>query len=377
MIPEGEAGGTWRPVAELVRGAPPRMKLTLVLSVAGAVGAVVVGAAGILGEAQTTAGLFRLVGLISGMGGLALISVTHVLHHLSQQSSVACARMNVFRLEYQVLHRLLMLSPVAAMVAGGLLSVAIGIYLQAAIDRPILFIVVALFAYYLLFSIRTIAETSRFLYGHAREQAEAAARARTEAAEAQLSALQAQVNPHFLFNALNTVASLVRTDAAAAEAAVENLAEVLRRTLARSRHTLTTLGEEVDYLKAYLSIEQERWGDRLAVQWDLESDTLDLLLPPMTLQPLVENALRHGLGTRLEGGAVRIAARRRNGRLELSVSDNGVGFPPRHSDGNGLGNLRARLRTLFGDDSTVRVESERGRGSRVMIELPVRRQERL
>ncbi|HYR08835.1 MAG TPA: histidine kinase, partial [Longimicrobium sp.] len=148
----------------------------------------------------------------------------------------------------------------------------------------------------IVYSARVTVDSTRFLYAHAREQAAAAERAQAEAADARLAALQAQMNPHFLFNALNTIASLVRTDARAAEATTENLAAILRRTLDRSRSTISTVEDEADYLRAYLAIEQERFGDRLSVEWQIDPAALPARIPPMTLQPLAENALKHGIG---------------------------------------------------------------------------------
>jgi hypothetical protein len=267
-----------------------------------------------------------------------------------------------------------------AVVAGIMLAVALAVFVGSSLPtldaRPlvtavILAVVGTMFSMYLVISVQMVAGATRFLYRHAAEQAEAAARARAEATEAQLSALQAQMNPHFLFNALNTVASLVRTNGRAAEATVENLAEILRRTLDRSRNAMGTVGEEVDYLEAYLAVEQERWGDRLSVEWQVAPDAEPLPLPPMTLQPLVENALKHGLGARLEGGALRIGVVRVNGRLELEVADDGVGFPVRYREGTGLGNLRQRLQTLYGQEAELRVERPE-RGSRVVVSLPSR-----
>lgn len=221
-----------------------------------------------------------------------------------------------------------------------------------------------------LYAVLLTADSTRFLYLHAREQAAAAERAQAEAADARLHALQAQMNPHFLFNALNTIASLVRTDARAAEATTENLAAILRRTLDRSRSTVSTVEDEADYLRAYLAIEQERYGDRLAVDWDIDPDTLPLRIPPMTLQPLAENALKHGIGGRLEGGRMRIGVVRAEGRLRLEVEDDGAGFAPDAADGTGLGNLRARLATLYGDRALL-VVTRLPRGARVTVELPV------
>ena len=222
----------------------------------------------------------------------------------------------------------------------------------------------------ILFAVRLTADSTRFLYFHAREQAAAAEHARTEAADARLAALQAQMNPHFLFNALNTIASLVRTDARAAEATTENLAAILRRTLDRSRSTLSTVEDEADYLRAYLAIEQERFGDRLSVDWEIDPAALPVRIPPMTLQPLAENALKHGIGGRLEGGRMRIAARRMDGVLRLEVEDDGAGFASDARDGTGLGNLRARLATLYGDRASLTID-RLPRGACVVVGIPL------
>jgi two-component system, LytTR family, sensor kinase len=221
----------------------------------------------------------------------------------------------------------------------------------------------------LAYSARVTVDSTRFLYAHAREQAAAAERAQAEAADARLAALQAQMNPHFLFNALNTIASLVRTDARAAEATTENLAAILRRTLDRSRSTLSTVEDEADYLRAYLGIEQARFGERLSVEWEIDPAALPVRIPPMTLQPLAENALRHGIGGRLEGGRIRIAARRVDGVLRLEVEDDGAGFVRGAREGTGLGNLRARLATLYGDRASLDVQPL-PRGTLATVQLP-------
>ena len=138
---------------------------------------------------------------------------------------------------------------------------------------------------------------------------------------AKISALQAQMNPHFLFNALNTVASLVRTDPRAAESTVENLAQVLRRTLDRSQRTFSTVEDEIGYLRAYLSVEMERYGDRLTVRWSVDPAADHLTLPPMTLQPLVENALKHGIGNRLHGGNLSIRQNCQRGLVAVNRAE--------------------------------------------------------
>jgi LytS/YehU family sensor histidine kinase len=215
---------------------------------------------------------------------------------------------------------------------------------------------------------RTVLRSVQTLFEHATRQAAAAAQARSEAAAAQVAALQSQMNPHFLFNALNTVASLVRSDPRRAERVVEDLAEVLRRTLDRSATTAGTVRDEVEYVRAYLALEQERWGDRLRVEWNVDPDALEHPLPPLMLQPLVENALRHGLAARLDGTVLRITIEIGD-TLTLSVDDDGPGFARGWHEGTGLGSVRQRLASLYGDAAALRVV-EGTPGARVSVVVP-------
>lgn len=356
-------------VADLVVSSPRKARRAVILNVLAALVAIALASVDVL---MGSSGLepYRLAGMVLGISGLSLLGVSYVLHHATQQDSVSCSRFSFFRLRSQVLHRVFLALPVMAIVATVLMGTAVGLFIPSVIAKPIFLIVVALFATYIVIGVRTVTHTSRFLYSYAKRQAEMAAQAQAEATEAQLSALQAQMNPHFLFNALNTVASLIRTDDKAAERTVEHLSDVLRRTLDRSQRSLGTVRDELEYLEAYLAIEQERWGDRLRVDWNVAPETLSLPLPPMTLQPLVENALRHGLGNRLEGGRVEITAARENGVLRLTVADDGVGFLERYREGTGLGNLRSRLATLYGEDSRLWVEPN-GDGAIVIVQVPV------
>jgi two-component system LytT family sensor kinase len=145
---------------------------------------------------------------------------------------------------------------------------------------------------------------------------------------------------------------------------------VLRRTLARTSRTSGTLDEELEYLKAYLAVEEQRYGDRLSVSWSIADDTRRLTLPPLLLQPLVENALKHGLGARLEGGHLAIAAAREGDSLRLSVTDDGAGLPARTQEGTGIGNLRRRIATLYGDRAHFRLEQQNG-STVATLNLPV------
>ena len=183
------------------------------------------------------------------------------------------------------------------------------------------------------------------------------------ARDAQLAALRAQMDPHFLFNTLNSVAASVPPEQGATRDLVARLAGLVRYTLAAARRDRVLLREEIDFVRDYLALEQERMGDRLAVEVDADADALDVLVPPMLIQPLVENAVRHGLAPTLGGGTVRVEARCVGDAVHVLVRDDGAG-PSRpvatllegsgpdagaRRTGVGLANTDARLRALFGD----------------------------
>ena len=266
---------------------------------------------------------------------------------------------------------MLLALPMLAFCAGTLAVAGAIVTVPFARREPMLFTVVAALAYVLAASGKLLHDATRYLWFHAREQADAAERARAEASDAQLAALQAQVNPHFLFNALNTIAALVRTEPRAAEATTENLAHVLRRTLDRTRTTECTVEDEVDFLRAWLAVERARYGERLRVDFYVDPAAGALRIPPMTLQPLVENSLKHGIAGKLEGGRVMVRVRRDGERLRMEVEDDGAGFSRDPRPGTGLTNLRRRLETIYGPAGTLTVERPAS-GARVVVEVPVR-----
>jgi LytS/YehU family sensor histidine kinase len=272
----------------------------------------------------------------------------------------------------EAFRRLLIALPAIALGAASLLAAAIVLMIVRVTlgTSPVFAGIMALvFAAVFVLSARSAVRAARLLHAHARAEADAAAAARAEAGEARLAALQARMNPHFLFNALNTVASLIGTDAGAAERATENLARVLRLTLERTAERMGTVGEETDYVRAYLDLEQQRFGGRLRVEWAIDPSAESAPLPPLVLQPLVENALRHGASARMDGITLRLAIARFAGRLTISVDDDGPGFPPRWSEGTGLGNLRQRLASLYGPSASL--EIDRGSpGGHVRLEIP-------
>jgi two-component system LytT family sensor kinase len=193
-------------------------------------------------------------------------------------------------------------------------------------------------------------------------------------AEARLAALTSQINPHFLFNTLNSVSSLIRTDPNQARVMVLKLSKVLRRLLRKHEH-FSTLRDELSFIEDYLSIELVRFGDKLRFERDVAENTLDMLVPSMLLQPLVENSIKHGLSSKVEGGTIRIRAERSETKLNLLVEDDGIGIPEAKlatllDRGIGVSNVNERLKVLFGNQYRMWIDSQPGHGTRIQIEVP-------
>ena len=183
--------------------------------------------------------------------------------------------------------------------------------------------------------------------------------------EAELRALRAQINPHFLFNSLNTIADLTVRDPARAETMTLRLAEVFRHVLAHSSRPLTTVRDEMEFLRAYLYIEEVRFGDRLQVHFDVAPEVAGAQIPSLILQPLVENALKHGLAPKIGPGRLWIHAHRDGTHIRLRVEDDGLGPQPgRSPEGLGLANIAERLRTLYRDEAAVILDTREGRRPR-------------
>jgi sensor histidine kinase YesM len=207
------------------------------------------------------------------------------------------------------------------------------------------------------------------------EAALASERVRTErmereAVHAQLRALQAQIEPHFLFNTLANVASLVDSDPALSKRMLERFIGFLRASLAATRQELTSLSAEGDLIAAYLDVLQVRMGPRLRYAVDIDPALAQFSLPPMLLQPVVENAIRHGLEPRVEGGEVRVSAKREGVGVSIVVADTGVGFAVATRGGTGLTNVRDRLRLLYGERAALTIAENPGGGTVVTIGIP-------
>jgi two-component sensor histidine kinase len=190
--------------------------------------------------------------------------------------------------------------------------------------------------------------------------------------ESELKALRTQVDPHFLFNTLNTIADLIGSNPQQAERMTERLAECFRYALAKHSRNLSTLDEELAFARHYLEIEQVRFGDRLRVQLSRGDALGNEAIPSLLLQPLLENAIRHGLAPVREGGCVTVHAQRDGDRLKLSIEDDGVGMGAGARTGVGLRNVQDRLRTLYAQAAEFLIgERAGGRGTRVTIVIPL------
>jgi two-component system LytT family sensor kinase len=198
--------------------------------------------------------------------------------------------------------------------------------------------------------------------------------------QARMEALQSQINPHFLFNTLNSVASLVRFDPDMAREVIVKLANILRRLL-RKTDSFVPLQEEVAFIDDYLDIEVVRFGrDKLRVIKELDTASLDVLVPSMVLQPLVENSIKHGLSPKIDGGSIHLRSRVADGHVIIEVEDDGVGMgaanllePPTGIGGTGIGmaNVIERLKVLYGDTASLTVDSQQGQGTLVRLRLPL------
>ncbi len=214
-----------------------------------------------------------------------------------------------------------------------------------------------------------------------RKYREREARAReleTQLGQARLEALRMQIQPHFLFNALNTVAMLVRNnERGPAVQMVAGIGELLRSTLDDTSGQEVTLAAELGFVRRYLSIEEFRFPDRLRVEVDVPEELLSASVPNLILQPLVENAIRHGVAKRTSSGLVRIAARRNNGWLELSVEDDGPGlstdWQPSAERGVGLRNVRARVEQLYGSQQEFVIQNLEPEGTAARLRIPLHR----
>jgi two-component sensor histidine kinase len=213
-------------------------------------------------------------------------------------------------------------------------------------------------------------------YRRSKEREGRAAALEAQLTQARLTALQAQLHPHFLFNALNAISTLLRRDTRAAQDALASFSELLRLALCHSTEPEVTLREDLEFLRRYVEIQQTRLGDRLHVEEIINPEALDCLVPALFLQPLVENAIRHGLEPSADPGVVRVIVQPQGERLLLTVEDNGAGLSNKENErgggiGIGLQNLRSRLKSLYGAGQRIDVGPRPEGGVTVHVEIPL------
>lgn len=320
-------------------------------------------------------GAAEFASVLLGTGGFMLMGFTQLLRGVAEPP----ARLPGLRLAARAdapptatTRQILLALPLVGAAAAVMLSGAIA-FLVTRLWLGASAIVLVIGVVYLLAlaaALQAVKDAASRLYAHAQDEAARAGQMTAALTQARLTALQSQMNPHFLFNALNTVASLTRSNPSAAEQTVVNLSEVLRATLDRSEQRKTTLENELAFVRAYLSVELARFGSRLKVEYDVEPGLELAVVPSFSLQPLVENALKHGPGTRLEGGSIRVTAHRAAEAVRLAVDDDGDGFGSTYTEGTGLGNLRERLMVMYGASADLAVVP-RVRGCEVVITLPL------
>ena len=194
--------------------------------------------------------------------------------------------------------------------------------------------------------------------------------------QANLHALRMQLQPHFLFNTLTAISSLIHENPKMADEMVGSLGQFLRTTLDMSSESEVPLREELEFVDRYLQMQQTRFGDRLRIHREIDSQIMDAMVPPLILQPLVENAIRYGIESREAGGTVTILARREADALRLEISDDGAGFSGAQlfgiRNGIGLSNTKTRLQELYGDRHQFKLIANDPAGARVVIQIPWR-----
>jgi len=190
--------------------------------------------------------------------------------------------------------------------------------------------------------------------------------------EARLQLLQAQIEPHFLFNCLASIKRLYETQPGEGRSLLRNLGAYLRTAISRARLRQAPLGEEFALAESFLAIFKVRMGTRLLVSIDLPEGVRSALVPPLMVGTLVENAIKHGIGPRASGGMISLSARRDGPFVEMAVVDDGIGFRTRYGHGVGLGNIRSRLQTAFGDSGSLELAANAGGGVTATIRIPCR-----
>ena len=258
------------------------------------------------------------------------------------------------------------------------LTIALGAFETAfAGEDPRVAIVVFSFYYFLIYAVLAgFMMWSESLH-RVDESRALAARESVLRAEAEAKAVRAQFNPHFVFNTLHSLMLLVRADPTAAERAIEDVASLIRyaSVLERRDQDVVPLGEELEIARRYVSLESLRLADRMKIDWEIDSELETVPVPPFSLQTLLENAIKHGIAPKEEGGSIRVRVRRDSDLMAISVEDDGLGAKPemvRGAEGNGLNLLQRRLSTIFGDTASLTCRTSPGEGFSVLLKVPAR-----
>lgn len=203
-----------------------------------------------------------------------------------------------------------------------------------------------------------------------REEQRKAADLKLELVNAQLAALKMQLQPHFLFNTLNSISELMHQNIKLADEMLVRLGDFLRLTLENTGNQSVTLAKELEFLKSYLRIQEIRFQDRLSVTLEIPEETKNALVPNLILQPIVENAIRHGISERSSAGKIEIVASKRDSMLQIRISDNGEGLKESQRSGVGITNTRTRLHQMYGDSQSLKLANAPDRGVVVTLEIP-------
>ena len=264
---------------------------------------------------------------------------------------------------------------IAHSMIGSFVRMAVGINVyESILDATLAAFLINIGRNYLCYGLITASYSALAYHRAVRDRDMRAARLEIDLTEAKLSSLESRLRPHFLFNTLNAIAALIREDPAAAESMIGQLSDLLRASLRADPGREIRLDEELHLVQQYLAIQQVRFNDRLHVSLEASDTARRAYVPQLILQPLVENAVRHGIAPRESGGSVWVFADQPNGHLRLRVEDDGVGMgdmpSPLAGNGIGLGGLKSRLAHLYGADQRVEVAPRETGGTRVTIEIP-------
>ncbi|MEO7456190.1 MAG: histidine kinase [Gemmatimonadaceae bacterium] len=234
--------------------------------------------------------------------------------------------------------------------------------------------VIGYFAFDVLTYVSIVAVAQAVIFAaESRDRAVSEATLLGQLAEARLHVLSSQLQPHFLFNTLNAISALVREEPQQAERLLAKLSDLLRHVLQDSSHVETSLAKELTFLEKYVELQEVRYGSRLSVQFEVDPNVVQTRVPHLLLQPLVENAIRHGTSRRPGQGVIEISARSDGAKLQLIVRDNGAGIPEDGIvlDGIGLSSTKARLRQLYGDNHTFALERVLSGGTKCSVSVPL------